>query len=360
MTSTILKTLLLGTLISCGGGAKREELQGQIGGVTATRPAMSIPLSAITVRGELSAKQNDTWTPMIEGNTLASVREVKTSRRGAIVALGDSADAPILYLRAGTHVALTQDGSGVHVAVLEGRARLRRGASITSYIDTDGGEVIVVGDVLVDARPKSRADVRPTGARPSAADWSFALQEADTGTGAGRMEARVAASDKMESVELKSVMVDVKTAGDQAITEVTHVFHNAMDERREGTFRFPVPDGALLVGLAMEIEGKMVEGEMVEREKARAVYEKIVDEMLDPALLEWEQGNWFKLRVFPLEAKADKKVVIRYVTPLSKTAQIRMCGNSVSPVPMRAIVAANYRELVQQPMAEPRYQRAWA
>ena len=46
--------------------------------------------------------------------------------------------------------------------------------------------------------------------------------------------------------------------------------------------------------------------------------------------------------------------------PLSKTAQIRMCGNSVSPVPMRAIVAANYRELVQQPMAEPRYQRAWA
>lgn len=321
MTSTILKTLLLGTLISCGGGAKREELQGQIGGVTATRPAMTVPLSAITVRGELSAKQNDTWTPMIEGNTLASVREVKTSRRGAIVALGDSAEAPLLYLRAGTHVALTQDGSGVHVAVLEGRARLRRGASITSYIDTDGGEVIVVGDVLVDARPKSRADVRPTGARPSAADWSFALQEADTGTGAGRMEARVGASDKMESVELKSVMVDVKTVGDQAITEVTHVFHNAMDERREGTFRFPVPDGALLVGLAMEIDGKMVEGEMVEREKARAVYEKIVDEMLDPALLEWEQGNWFKLRVFPLEAKADKKVVIRYVTPLAKTAQ---------------------------------------
>ncbi|WOO33263.1 DNA cytosine methyltransferase [Diaphorobacter limosus] len=46
--------------------------------------------------------------------------------------------------------------------------------------------------------------------------------------------------------------------------------------------------------------------------------------------------------------------------PLSKTAQIRMCGNSVSPVPMHAIVAANYRELAQQPMAEPRYQRAWA
>jgi DNA (cytosine-5)-methyltransferase 1 len=30
--------------------------------------------------------------------------------------------------------------------------------------------------------------------------------------------------------------------------------------------------------------------------------------------------------------------------PLTKTAQVRMVGNSVSPVPMRLIVAANYSE----------------
>ena len=29
---------------------------------------------------------------------------------------------------------------------------------------------------------------------------------------------------------------------------------------------------------------------------------------------------------------------------LSKTAQVRMCGNSVSPLPMQLIVAANYME----------------
>jgi DNA (cytosine-5)-methyltransferase 1 len=32
---------------------------------------------------------------------------------------------------------------------------------------------------------------------------------------------------------------------------------------------------------------------------------------------------------------------------LSKTAQVRMCGNSVSPLPMRLIVAANYRDAAQ-------------
>src|SRR5262249_38804320 len=59
---------------------------------------------------------------------------------------------------------------------------------------------------------------------------------------------------------------------------------------------------------------------MVERDKAREVFDKVVDAMLDPALLEWEDGNWFKLRVFPLPPNADKTVVIRYVTPLVRGA----------------------------------------
>ena len=33
--------------------------------------------------------------------------------------------------------------------------------------------------------------------------------------------------------------------------------------------------------------------------------------------------------------------------PLTKTAQVRMAGNSVSPLPMRLIVAANYSEAGQ-------------
>jgi len=313
-TSILASTILM----SCGSPTKRpDDQQATVTALAGQRTAMSLPLSAITVRGELAVRHVATgaWQPLAQGGSLAGVLEVKSDRRGAVVALGDAADAPLLYLRAGSHARLTQDGSGVHVDVLSGRIRLRRGASVTAFIDTDAGEVVVTGDVLVDGAPQSRSDVIPTGARPRAADWSLALQMEDTGAGFGRMESRGAA-DRMDPVALRALQVDVKTAGDLAITEVTHIFHNAVAERREGTFRFPVPDGAMLVGLAMEIDGKLMEGEIVERDKARAVYEKIVDEMLDPALLEWEQGNWFKLRVFPLEPNADKKVVIRYVTPL--------------------------------------------
>jgi hypothetical protein len=87
----------------------------------------------------------------------------------------------------------------------------------------------------------------------------------------------------------------------------------------EGTFRFPLPDGALLTGLAMIIDGKLMEGELVEREKARKVYEEIVDGMQDPALLEWEHGSLFKMRVFPIEAHREKVVTIRYLAPLRRS-----------------------------------------
>ncbi len=121
-----------------------------------------------------------------------------------------------------------------------------------------------------------------------------------------------------DPVALAKVSVHVRVRGDVAETEVEHVFHSsALGGRpREGTFRFPVPDGALLTGMAMEIDGRLVEGEIVERDKARRVYNEVVDTMQDPALLEWEQGNWFKLRVFPIVPEADKRVVIRYATPL--------------------------------------------
>ena len=37
----------------------------------------------------------------------------------------------------------------------------------------------------------------------------------------------------------------------------------------------------------------------------------------------------------------------REAAMLTKTAQVHMCGNSVSPLPLRLIVAANYCEAAQ-------------
>ncbi len=137
--------------------------------------------------------------------------------------------------------------------------------------------------------------------------------------GVGSLSARGDSGETLR-LRLESVHVKADQLGDMARVEVTHRFVNDADRMLEGTFRFPMPDGALLTGLALEIDGKLVEGELVEREKAKKAYEATVDAMTDPALLEWEHGSTFKMRVFPLEPRRPKVVTLRYLTPLRRTS----------------------------------------
>src|SRR5260370_11279560 len=59
-----------------------------------------------------------------------------------------------------------------------------------------------------------------------------------------------------------------------------------------------------------------MEGGMAERDYANAVYEQIVRSQRDPALLEWVDGSTFKMRVFPLEARQEKRIVLSYTQKL--------------------------------------------
>lgn len=135
--------------------------------------------------------------------------------------------------------------------------------------------------------------------------------------GEGSLEAQGERTAKTK-LALEKLSITAVTTGDVAEMTIEHEFRNDADEQLEGTFRFPLPDGAMLTRLSMEIDGKLMDGELVEREKARKAYEEIVDQMLDPALLEWENGHTFKLRVFPIEAKKTKRVVLQVVAPLHR------------------------------------------
>src|SRR5260370_5458818 len=59
-----------------------------------------------------------------------------------------------------------------------------------------------------------------------------------------------------------------------------------------------------------------MEGGMAERDYANAVYEQIVNNQRDPALLEWVDGSTFKMRVFPLEGRQKKRIILSYTQKL--------------------------------------------
>jgi len=107
-----------------------------------------------------------------------------------------------------------------------------------------------------------------------------------------------------------------------ATTTVDEEFYNPNGTRLEGTYLFPLPDGATIDRFSMEVGGAMVPAELLPADKARAIYEDIVRRMKDPALLEYASQGAFRLRVYPLEPRAGKRIRLSYTQILRSDAGI--------------------------------------
>lgn len=119
-------------------------------------------------------------------------------------------------------------------------------------------------------------------------------------------------------LEVKYHYVDVKIKGIIAETIIDQVFYNPSKRRMEGTYLFPVPKGAVINNFSMFINGKETKAELLDAKKARKIYEDIVRAQLDPAILEYDGLNLFKVRIFPIEPLSEKRVKIRYNEKLEK------------------------------------------
>lgn len=113
-------------------------------------------------------------------------------------------------------------------------------------------------------------------------------------------------------IEVTFTKADVKIVDQFATTKVDQEFYNPNPRRLEGTFLFPVPKGAAIDKFTMEIDGRPAEAELLAADKARAIYEDIVRRQNDPALLEYAGQGLFKVRIFPIEPHARKKITLSY------------------------------------------------
>jgi Ca-activated chloride channel family protein len=113
-------------------------------------------------------------------------------------------------------------------------------------------------------------------------------------------------------LEVRYHHVSVEIRELAAVTTVDQEFFNPNDAVLEGTYLFPLPAGAAVDRLAMEVNGKMTEAELLPADKARALYEEIVRKSRDPALLEYAGRGAFRLRVFPIEPGSVKRIRLRY------------------------------------------------
>ncbi|MDY6933261.1 MAG: VIT domain-containing protein [Spirochaetota bacterium] len=119
-------------------------------------------------------------------------------------------------------------------------------------------------------------------------------------------------------LEVKYHHVDVKIKGVSAVTSIDQEFYNPSGRRLEGYFIFPVPKGAVIDRFSMFINGKETEAELLDAKKARKIYEDIVRKQLDPAILEYDGQDIFKVRIFPIEPRSVKRIKLSYNEILKK------------------------------------------
>ncbi|MFT3692251.1 MAG: VIT domain-containing protein [Kofleriaceae bacterium] len=112
--------------------------------------------------------------------------------------------------------------------------------------------------------------------------------------------------------------VDVVVEDQVARIALDQTFHNNANEDLEGMYRFAIPPDAALQRLAMYVDGKLEESAVVERMRARRIYEELVYRRVDPALLEWAGVGRLALRVYPLKANQDKRLMLAYTQSTPK------------------------------------------
>jgi len=122
----------------------------------------------------------------------------------------------------------------------------------------------------------------------------------------------------LRSLAIKYHRVTVTIDGQVATTHVDQVFVNEGSRDIEGEYIFPLPEEASISQFAMWVDGDRLEAQVLDRDEARRVYEQIVREQRDPALLEYVGRNAFKARIYPIPAYGEKRVELEYTEVLAQ------------------------------------------
>ena len=119
--------------------------------------------------------------------------------------------------------------------------------------------------------------------------------------------------DGRQHLELSSVTVEVRIDERVARTRTDQIFTNHAEWEVEGIYEFTLPEGAIITDLVLWIGDKRVQGLIMEKEEARQVYDDIVRQRIDPALIEQVTPNQFRLSIFPFPAQGSRRVEFEYM-----------------------------------------------
>lgn len=247
-------------------------------------------------------------------------REIRLTRGELLVDVAKDSTPFVVHtahgraIAVGTRFSVRHEDEGSLAAVARGKVRLESG----------GGEATLAAGESGRLRPDA-APEKTLGARLShTLAWAKHAMEHLDGeirkpARRGNLVARDQWSGKDWPLPMREMVVDIHVEDGIARTTIDQTFFNHLPRQLEGVYSFPLPGDAAISRLAMYVDGKLMEGGIVERDRGRNVYESIVYQRRDPALLEWMKGNEFRVRIFPLPGRREKRIIMSYTQPLQSS-----------------------------------------
>jgi tetratricopeptide (TPR) repeat protein len=232
----------------------------------------------------------------------------------------------------GTRFSVTAADGLTAVQVVRGKVVLTASGGAKDEVHAGEEGLIDGGKLSVSAAPSLVKDVA----------WSELSQaqktddDATAGLGALRAYKPGESRDRDWKLALAKHDVKVRIVGPIARTEITETFRNDSDATLEGRYQFPLPADAQIDGLALDVKGGFEQGAFVDKVRAQKIWQGVIDHAKplvqhpsedivwvpgpwrDPALLDWQRGGRFELKVYPIPAHGERTIKIAYtqvVTP---------------------------------------------
>ncbi|MEE3178219.1 MAG: VIT and VWA domain-containing protein, partial [Verrucomicrobiota bacterium] len=113
-------------------------------------------------------------------------------------------------------------------------------------------------------------------------------------------------------VEVRAIDAVVRIENQIAQTTLTITFFNPAGRQQEGQVLLPVPIGAVLKSFAIEGANREFKARVLPKDEARRIYDRIVAQSKDPAILEFAGHGAVDSSVFPIPARSECKLRLTY------------------------------------------------
>lgn len=111
-----------------------------------------------------------------------------------------------------------------------------------------------------------------------------------------------------QPMNLRSLLINIDADPFTATTFIEMEFYNSNSKEIEGLYQFELKPGQVITGFQLELNGKYRDGSIEEKWKARAAYNTIVGKRVDPALLQMDWQDHYRMNIYPIPPKGSRKI----------------------------------------------------